>query len=136
MKRRLLLIALLGLGCTEAGPQTSQCQTITGACEDEETLTMSWTLRSRGFEFGCAAFVDARVELEIGDKTVEAPCSDALAQTKVPEDEYVIRGALVSGGEEFRTATKQVDVNRATSAELEFRFDDFALGSEFAASFD
>jgi hypothetical protein len=130
--KKMVVVLLAACGHPGAGSQTCD---LSNPCGDE-TLTTSWTLMSRGFEFGCAAFVEPSVEISIGEYTQEVACSDAVAVSKVAEDRYTIRGAMTSNGEEFRTATTQVTVRGSTNAELVFKFDDFALGGEFADSFE
>lgn len=129
--KKMLFVVLAA--CTHPGPGT-QCS-LSDPCDGDETLTTTWTLRSRGFEFGCAAFDAPRVEISIEDRSQDVACSEAVAIAKVAEDHYTVRGALTSGGDQLRVATTEVDVRRSTTAELVFKFDDFALGGEFADSF-
>jgi hypothetical protein len=112
-----------------------------GECEPaaEATLTTSWKLVARGFEFSCEAFSSPDVAIGIQGATTiptaTASCSAGTVVRPVPAGTYAVRGALRARGVEVRSANAQVTVDGAEAVALVFRFDEVALAGEFSDSF-
>jgi hypothetical protein len=138
MKR--LICSVVFVGCAQPSPEP--CEGLPGECAagDGTTVTTSWRLRSRGFEFGCAAFAEPEVAIELAGatpvETAVAPCTAGAVVSAAAAERYAITATLRSGDHSIRTANAQIDAGRESEADVVFRFDDFALGSEFAASFE
>jgi len=102
-------------------------------------LTTKWKLVARGYEFGCAAFTTPEVAITVQGAMslppATAACSAGVLVSSVPEGSYTVQGVMRSRGSEIKTANAQGSVRGPSTASLVFRFDEFALGSEFSDTF-